>query len=79
MAGHPLVRVHVPSLQGPVLSIPACCEDPTPDTEPRKTDGDLTRQQLYCANCDKDWMDFAWNTADVEAIRRAQVGEGDTR
>jgi len=74
----PSIRVYVPDDEGDhVMTIRACCEDPTPGVEPRKVYADLTRQQLYCANCDTDWMDFAWNTADVETIERPKVDDPD--
>lgn len=42
------------------FSIPACCDDPTPDTGVRANSGDRVQVDLYCRACDKTFGFISW-------------------
>ena len=57
------------------FSIPACCDDPTPEVQPRHHSGHpLRRHVSYCANCDTDWLTVTWDRQAVEEHLSWQSG-----
>ena len=46
--------------------IPACCDDPSPEVNPRFRRGQNSGHVICCASCDAGWLNVGWAQADLD-------------
>jgi hypothetical protein len=62
----PLLKIISAQVHTDAFTIPACCDDPSPEVQPRHLSGQHAGHVIYCANCDTDWLTVGWTQADLD-------------